>query len=669
MLDRPTSENVEVAEQAVPAPEPAIVVPEPQVAVPTPEPVVAKPKRSRLVRARRFFGLMGAIGDAAIKLGIIVAVISAAYLVYEAATTPNLSIDDIEVPENLTERGYSSTVIARRIVDEIDAINTSTRSVRSRAVRGDEGPARKLPEVYAPIGDVSLQSVARQLRRFIGRSNLAIYGEVTSETIKVTPQPKVAAKPAATAGRAAAADEDAEDAEKPEAEEKTLYRVVIRSSAGKISNFNMRSFESIDEAIKDASLKIIEHFDPYVAVGYYLSKRDRGNALRMIDICLTNATADDDAWAKVALGNLYRDIDRDNVVALRQYEKTLAEHPDFPVAMTNIAAMLRLQGRPQDAMAIVDRLMKVAPDFALSHIQLGLAHKALGNMPSAEAALARAVQIDPKHEASYTNLALFYRDDRKDAVKAIEVFRAGILQIPRTYFLRTNLAFTLAREGRFAEARVVAEQAAEISPERPNAWYQLVRVADADGKIDDMIAHARKAIQTSDRDPFGWQLMGEYMLKNKRWIELEEAARGGIRLEPERNIHHVRLGIALLELKRPRDALQSLARAAELQPGNARTQAELARAIWTQPPRQRDVARAAQAMSAGFAGNPAFRKDFAETAAPIFEAEALRLEAIGRYDAALIYLDEAKAMMPSRSSELDALRARIARKQTRSARQ
>jgi tetratricopeptide (TPR) repeat protein len=621
----------------------------------------ARPKRPFLTRTQRIFRLIGSIGDATIKLGLIAGFSTVAFLVYEAATSRNLSIEDIAVPEGLTERGYTSAVVARRIVDGIGVVNTTAVTTRSRAVRGDESPASKLPELSAPVGDVSLQTITRQLRRFIGRTDLTIYGEITSETVKIAPP---VAAPATNRRRAA--DED--EPEKPEPEEKTFYRFVLRSQTGALSGAPLPARANIDEAIEDAAVRIIEHFDPYVAVSYYLRKADRANAMRMITVCLTNTVTDDDPWAKLAMGILYREIDRDQPKALAQFEKVHQEHPNFVFGATNLSATLRAMGRNQEALAMANKAVAMAPDNPNSHLQIGLTQRALRNYPAAVTAMEKTRNVEPTFERAYTNLAIVHGTDQRDVTRAIAVLNEGLRVLPRSYFLRTQMAFLLYREGQIAEAKAFAEAAAQIDPAKPNAWYQLARTADAEGKIEEMISLARRGAEASGRDVFGWQLMAELSVKNRRWSEAEEAARKAIALDPNNSLHHMRLGIALLELKKPREALVDLGKAVELQPSNARANAEYARALWSQPPRQRNVARAAQLMSAAFSGSAALRKDFAAQGFEIFNAEALRLEQLGRSETAIVYIDEAVALLPERAPETEATRFRLERRNARSAR-
>jgi tetratricopeptide (TPR) repeat protein len=672
MLDRPTllSEPGELPAKRH-AEEPASATP---AAAPITSPTLLPNKQrglSRIVRARQFFALIGSIGDVAIKLGIIIAVAASGYLVFEAATTRNLSIDEIAVPESLSERGFSSTVVARKLVDGISTVNVRATVVRGRAVRADEAPSSKLPEIYIPVGEVSLQSIARQLRRFLGRADMSIYGEITSETVKIAPPAIERAEATSTKRRRSAADEETE---KAEPEEKTLYRVILRSQAGQLVGPPLQARENIDQAIFDASLRIIEHFDPIVAASYYFRTKNGPEMTRMLNATVTNGSVEERKWARLLIGHSYRDIELNRPKALEQYEQLHAEHPDFIWGPTNIAGELRRIGKLPEALAMAEKATLIEPNNGMAHLMVGLTHRSMRNFPAAAAAFDKARQVEPSFERAHANLALVYHGDLRQRDKAKTVLQEGLAILPRGYFLRSQLSIILLSEGKLRESREMAEAAAIIDPDKPNAWYNLMRVADAEGRIDEMLVHAKRGGETSSRDTaglqtrggevsdrlsYGWQLMGDMALKHRRWAELEESTRKALAIDPTGALHRVRLGTALLETNRPKDAVLELAKAIEIQPSNPRAQAEYARALWAQPPNQRKTAIAALSMSAAFAGLPALKKDYAAPAFEIFGAEALRLERAGRTETASIYVREAIGLQPQRANELNALQARL----------
>ncbi|MBI5189222.1 MAG: tetratricopeptide repeat protein [Nitrospirae bacterium] len=109
--------------------------------------------------------------------------------------------------------------------------------------------------------------------------------------------------------------------------------------------------------------------------------------------------------------------------ALASYDKAVALHPGFVIALNNKGVALYNLGRHEEAVAAFDRLLAVKPDDALAYINKGNACSQLGLFEEAAACFERAAGLDPKSAASAYNflgLALDYQGRHDDAVEAYD---------------------------------------------------------------------------------------------------------------------------------------------------------------------------------------------------------------------------------------------------------
>ena len=131
--------------------------------------------------AEAFSSLARIAGALLIVLGATAILGAIAALIYAAARElkrDTLFLDPIDVPRALDARGYSSTVVAERLLDALRAIQASVSAPETR------GDARRGPR---PIElqraqRVSLQSAGRTLLRLLRLSETHVGGEITRES-------------------------------------------------------------------------------------------------------------------------------------------------------------------------------------------------------------------------------------------------------------------------------------------------------------------------------------------------------------------------------------------------------------------------------------------------------------------------------------------------------
>lgn len=109
---------------------------------------------------------------------------------------------------------------------------------------------------------------------------------------------------------------------------------------------------------------------------------------------------------------------------------------------------------------------------ASTYDNLGVALTSLGRLRQAEAALERALQLDPRHRWAYNHLGFVYRQQGRRQ-EAIRMFERQIEISPKDPYAYRNLAGTLAEEGRLEEAEAAAAEHEKRTYERGAVWIDL----------------------------------------------------------------------------------------------------------------------------------------------------------------------------------------------------
>ena len=240
------------------------------------------------------------------------------------------------------------------------------------------------------------------------------------------------------------------------------------------------------------------------------------------------------------------------------YRTTIARSPDAWLAHNNLAAML-LEGQTPDvteALARAKDAVRLAPDRAATHFNLGLAYEAAGDHTAAADAYRTAIERATPAEHTGTRVALARESlARAEVNSGISLLRSGRPDEAALRLARVLAQFPQSVEGRFAlglafeQRRQFQEAAAEFS--------RVVALAPSHVEAH---RHLGRALHTLGRRE-----------------EAVPAYRAALAIDPDSADTHNDLGVALAELGRFREAEPHFAEALRLNPGDAQAQNNLVR--------------------------------------------------------------------------------------------
>jgi tetratricopeptide (TPR) repeat protein len=178
------------------------------------------------------------------------------------------------------------------------------------------------------------------------------------------------------------------------------------------------------------------------------------------------------------------------------------------IATTNLAEALFQSGRFDEAIAECQKALKIKPDFAAAHVDLGAAlvenqrggdgaRRQYGAVDEAIVHYRRALQIKPDFAQAHSNLgtALLLKGQVDEAIahyqKALEID-------PNFAEARYSLGNAFLAQGRYSESIAEYEAALHIRPDYFEAHYNLGRALATIGKTDEALKEFTEALRIDE---------------------------------------------------------------------------------------------------------------------------------------------------------------------------
>jgi Flp pilus assembly protein TadD len=188
-------------------------------------------------------------------------------------------------------------------------------------------------------------------------------------------------------------------------------------------------------------------------------------------------------------------------VARREYTKLLASYPDDP-DLNNLAGLAFIQsGEPGQAIAPLQRALRIEPDNAQSHYNLALAFASLGQFEQAVTHFRKTTQLDPGNPEAANGLGnalrLLQRHDeaRKWLTRALQLQSNHRGALTNLSLLLNDEGITAQKAGEVDAALVAFERATAVQPEHIQAWVNLGLTREQSGDLDGAATAYRQAVK------------------------------------------------------------------------------------------------------------------------------------------------------------------------------
>jgi tetratricopeptide (TPR) repeat protein len=158
--------------------------------------------------------------------------------------------------------------------------------------------------------------------------------------------------------------------------------------------------------------------------------------------------------------------------AIAALERAVKLAPLAANAVSNLGIAYLSRNRFYEAIACQRRALELKPDSAEALTQLANALAGVGRWEEAEAAYRTAIEWQPGYPDAHNNLGML-RSERGDVAGAAASFRAALDLKPDFADATQNLGFLLQQEGRAGEAIELYRRALVSDPRNARAAYNL----------------------------------------------------------------------------------------------------------------------------------------------------------------------------------------------------
>jgi len=229
-----------------------------------------------------------------------------------------------------------------------------------------------------------------------------------------------------------------------------------------------------------------------------------------------------------------------------------------------------LDGKVETAIQLLRKAIRIRPNIAEAHSNLGNALQKSGKTEEAIASYRKALAINPKLAAIHNNLGnALLEIGRID--EAISCFQNALVLKPDFVDVYCRLGSVLFKEGRVAEAVNNYRKALAINPNYAEIYNNLGNIYQQAGRLDDAIDNFQKAISVKPDFAEAYNNLGSALRESGRSEEAISCLRMALSTKPDFAEAHSNLGNALQDAGRLEEAIGSFKKAIALKPNFAET--------------------------------------------------------------------------------------------------
>ncbi len=229
---------------------------------------------------------------------------------------------------------------------------------------------------------------------------------------------------------------------------------------------------------------------------------------------------------------------------------TLARNPDSFVAHMSLGLASQMAGDVPEALAHYEAAVRILPDDARAHNDLGYVLAQLpGRMPDAIAEYQTALRIRPRYVEAYNNLGIALAQTPGRLPEAIAQFQAAVRIQPNYVHAHMNLANAWSQAGKLPEAIAEYQTALGIQPNDARIRNYLGVALAQTGRLPEAIAEYQAALQLQPDYAEAHNNLGEALAQMPgRLAEAIAEYQAALQLQPDYGEAHNGLGEALAQM-------------------------------------------------------------------------------------------------------------------------
>ena len=309
--------------------------------------------------------ISSALGFSAKILTAIVAGGFITLVAWETLRSHRLEFDKVDVPKTLADAGLSGEIIARRLRDAVVSIQGR---FRTKMPQTEIAVLKDLPDITIPKADVSLESVAAAIRRFLPER---MRHEVTGEVTLVG----------------------------------TQLSMLLRVNDVTVFFGTVASINQIDSLIIKSSYSILEYS---VRQNIKLDPRNASAHMGLANLFMEQHKPEDaiaecraaiqfdpkSSWHHNSLG--YVLLNQHKLAeAIAEFRTAIQMNPKDDYPHSNLGDALRAQGKLDEALAEYHTAIDLDPKDSDPHAAVGNSLRTQGKLDEALAEYHTAIDLDP----------------------------------------------------------------------------------------------------------------------------------------------------------------------------------------------------------------------------------------------------------------------------------
>ena len=229
------------------------------------------------------------------------------------------------------------------------------------------------------------------------------------------------------------------------------------------------------------------------------------------------------------------------------YRQILAIEPNHARTLHLLGMMASDVGKHEIAVEYIGRAIRLQPNVAVFHNNLGNAYHALRSIPEAIACYRRALELNPNLFEACNNLGAALKNGGQ-LDEAVKSCRRALELKPDFAEAHCNLGAVLCDQGHLDEAVACCRRALELKPDFVQAYCNLGAALKTQGHSDEAIGCYRRALELNPNFPGAHATLGNALKDQGRLVEALAAYRRALELMPGYAAAHNGVGAVLEEL-------------------------------------------------------------------------------------------------------------------------
>jgi tetratricopeptide (TPR) repeat protein len=213
------------------------------------------------------------------------------------------------------------------------------------------------------------------------------------------------------------------------------------------------------------------------------------------------------------------------------YRTTISRNPSCWLAYSNLGA-LKLDNSIEEAVRHFKEALRLKPDLAEGHSNLGNALLRMGRFEEAITECKEAQRLDPKLPTAHVNLGNIYQKMGLLS-EAVLQYQEALRLKPDLAYAHNNLGNALQELGRFQEALTYHNDALRLNPDSAEAHNGLGNALQGLGRLEEAVIQHNEALRINPGFAEAHNNLSNALQKMGRLEEAEAECKAALQLKPD----------------------------------------------------------------------------------------------------------------------------------------